>query len=66
MCVCGGGGIQTPLKNHKNIGLLINTGLDPLKNDIATKSAFNVVPSFKWCFAGGGGGGGGGLMMAHL
>ena len=27
----GGGGIWTPLKNHKNIGFLSNTGSDPLK-----------------------------------
>ena len=31
-----------PLKNHKNIGFLSNTGLGPLKNDKATKPAFNV------------------------
>ena len=27
----GGQGVRTPLKNHKNIGFLSNTGLDPLK-----------------------------------
>ena len=29
----GGGGekVRTPLTNHKNIGFLSNTGLDPLK-----------------------------------
>ena len=29
----GGGaqGVRTPVKNHKNIGFLSNTGLDPLK-----------------------------------
>ena len=27
----GGAGVRTPLKNHKNIGLLCNTGPDPLK-----------------------------------
>ena len=34
-----------PLKNHKNIGFLSNTGPDPLKNYKAAKSAFNVGPS---------------------
>ena len=32
----------SPLKNHKNIGFLGNTGTDPLK---ITKPAFNVGPS---------------------
>ena len=27
----GGQGVQTPLKNHKNIGILSNKGPDPLK-----------------------------------
>ena len=27
----GGQGVRTPLKNHKNIGFLSNTGLDPPK-----------------------------------
>ena len=27
----GGGRVQTPLKNHKNIGFLRNSGPDPLK-----------------------------------
>ena len=51
----GGGGGSAPLKNHKNIGFLSNTGPDPLKNYKATKPAFNVGPSsaFKWRFAGG-------------
>ena len=40
---CRGSGI--PLKNHKNIGFLSNTGPDPLKNHKATKPAFNVGPS---------------------
>ena len=40
----GGGGIRTPLKNHKNIGFLSNTGSDPLKNHKATKPAFKVGP----------------------
>ena len=36
-----------PLKNHKNIGFLSNTGLDPLKTQKATKkqSVYNVGPS---------------------
>ena len=34
-----------PLKNHKNLGILCNTGLDPLKNHKATRSEFNVGPS---------------------
>ena len=49
-----------PLKNHKNIGFLSNTGPDPLKNHKATKPAFNVGPHqhtretpFKWRFTGG-------------
>ena len=43
----GGGGGRTPppLKNHKNIGFLSNSGLDPMKNYKATKPAFNVGPS---------------------
>ena len=63
----GGQGVLTPLKNHKNIGFLSNTGSDPLKNHKATKPTFNVGQSsapvsetpFKWRFAGG-------PMMAHL
>ena len=39
-----GGRTPTPLKYHKNIGFLSNTGPDPLKNNKATKPAFNVVP----------------------
>ena len=38
-------GVQTPLKNYKNIGFLSNTGRDPLKNHKAAKPAFNVGPS---------------------
>ena len=46
----GGQGAQTPptpppLKSHKNIGFLGNTGPDPLNNSKATKAAFNVRPS---------------------
>ena len=56
----GGQGVRTPLKNHKNIGCLSNTGPDPLKNHKATKLAFNVGPSsFQWRFAGG-------PIMAHF
>ena len=29
-----GQGVRTPLKNHKNIGFLSNTGPDPMKNQI--------------------------------
>ena len=39
-----GGGSVTPLKNHKNIGFLSNTGPDPLNDCKGTKSAFNVRP----------------------
>ena len=40
-------GVQTPpppppLKNHKNIGFLSNTGPDSLENQKATKPSFNV------------------------
>ena len=38
----GGMGFGPPLKNHKNIGFLSNTGPDPLKNHKATKLVFNV------------------------
>ena len=58
-----------PLKNHKNIGLLSNTGPDPLKitklpsqhSMLGHHRPTSETP-FKWCLAGGGGGGGG--MMA--
>ena len=33
-----------PLKNHKAIGFLSNTGQDPLKNHNAIKPAFNAGP----------------------
>ena len=39
-----------PLKTHKNIGFLCNTGLDPLKSHEATKSTFNVGPSSVFCW----------------
>ena len=42
------GGAEGPdpsMKNHKNIGFLSNTGPDPLKNQKATKPAFNVGPT---------------------
>ena len=44
----GGGvgrGPEPPLKNHKNIGFLSNTGPDPLKNHKAIMQAFNVGTS---------------------
>ena len=44
----GGGGAggpdPPPLKNHRSIGFLCNTGPDPLNNHKATKPAFNVGP----------------------
>ena len=44
-----GGGVDRgsgpSLKNHKNIGFLSNTGLDPLENHKTTKPAFNVGQS---------------------
>ena len=40
-----GGPDPLPLKNHKNIGFLSNTGPDPLNNYKASKPAFNVEPS---------------------
>ena len=43
----GGTGGSDPPENHKNIGFLSNTSLDPLKNHKATASAFNVGPSSK-------------------
>ena len=41
----GGQGVRTPLKYHKNIGFLRNTGPDSLQNHKAAKPAFNVGPS---------------------
>ena len=44
----GGVGVRPPphhSQNHKNIGILSNTGPDPLKNRKAPKPAFNVGPS---------------------
>ena len=40
----GTGGLDPPLKNHKNKGFLSNTGLNPLENHKVTKPAFNEVP----------------------
>ena len=40
----GGRGSGPSLKNHKNIGFLSNTGMDPLKNHKPTKQAFNIGP----------------------
>ena len=41
----GGTWCPDPLKNHKNIGFLSNTGSVPLKNHKSIKPAFNVGPS---------------------
>ena len=42
----GGQGVQTPLKNYKNIGFPSNTPCSAYpKNYKATKPAFNVGPS---------------------
>ena len=58
----GGEGVQTPLKNHKNIGFLNNTDPDPLKNHEATNFSQNSMldhhrPAsempFQWRVAGG-------------
>ena len=38
----GAGKGSRPQKIHQNIGFLINTGPDPLKNHKATKPAFNI------------------------
>ena len=38
----GSGLPPPPLKNHKTIGFLSNSGPDPLKNHAATKPAFNA------------------------
>ena len=38
----GGQGVRTPLKNHRNLGFISNTGPDLRKNHKATKPAFNV------------------------
>ena len=40
-----GGPDPIPMKNHKVIGFLSNTGPDSLKNDKTTQPAFNVKPS---------------------
>ena len=53
-------GLPPPLKNHKNIGLICNTGLDPMKitkppSEYSTSS--HHLPAsetpFQWRFAGG-------------
>ena len=41
----GGRGSGLPLKNHKDIGFISNSGPDPLKNHKATKPVFNVGQS---------------------
>ena len=38
----GGTGGSDPLKNHKKLGFLSNTGPDPLKNHKATNPELNV------------------------
>ena len=38
-------GHPPPEKSQKYIGFLCNTGPDPLKNNKATKPAFNIGPS---------------------
>ena len=61
MCGSRGGGAGGPdpppppsLKNHENIGLLGNSGPDPLKNHEATEPAFNaggpMMVRFLWYF----------------
>ena len=46
MCVSreGDRGSISPMKNHKNIGFLSNTGPDSLEDYKATKPEFNVGP----------------------
>ena len=41
----GGPDPPPPLKNHKSIRCLSNSGPDPLKNHKANEPAFNVEPS---------------------
>ena len=41
----GAGGPAPPLKNHKFIGFLSNTGPEPQKKHKATKPTFNIGPS---------------------
>ena len=40
----GAGGLEPPptLKNHKHIGFLGNTGLDPLEHHKATRSVYGI------------------------
>ena len=45
----GNRGSGPPLKNHKNIGFLSNTGPDPLKKITKPSSQHSI---FKWRFAG--------------
>ena len=37
-------GVRTHLENHKAIGFLINTGLDPMENHKDTETASNAGP----------------------
>ena len=62
----GGAGGPDPLKNHKNIGFLSNTGLDPLKitklprqHSMVGHHRHASETPFQWRFAGG-------PMMAQL
>ena len=55
----GGQGVWTPLKNHKDIGFLSNTGQDPLKitklpsqHSMLGHHRHTSEPPFKWRFAG--------------
>ena len=41
----GGPDPPPPLKNYKNIGFLCISGPDPVENNEATDSAFNIEPS---------------------
>ena len=56
----GGQGVRTPLKNHKNIGFLNNTCLDPLKiakppsqHSMLCNHQHASETPFKWRLAGG-------------
>ena len=60
----GGQGVQPPLKDHKNLGLLSNTGPDPLKKKNPKIPSQNSMLGhhlhssetpfkFKWRFVGG-------------
>ena len=42
--ICSNYAPEGPLKNHKDIRFLSNTGMDPMNNHKATKPAFNDGP----------------------